>query len=146
MSVNQLAALGKKKVPVSRVVGGDKVPPKVPTLAEVEKLKFRRVSKREMAAKNRSLYKASEKDEAERERQEAEKYKTRKEKIGTCECKKKGDILLVTSYTSQYNPRTSPIIYGPGSRNQFFMVEEQECYCDACGRTYKPEVVKKAHK
>ena len=141
MSANQRAILVKKKLPTSRVGGGGKVP----QLLEVQKPDSRRVSKREMLV-FKSLQKSLEESEAERKKQRAEKYKTRKEKIGTCECKKQGDILLVTSYTSEYNPRSGPFLYGRGSREQFRMVQRQECYCDACGAIYKAEVVKKAHR
>lgn len=142
MSANQRAILVKKKLPASRVGGGGKIP----KLSEVlEKLDFRRVSKRKMQGLNKSLQKSLEESEAERKRQRADKYKTRKEKIGTCVCKKRGYILLVTSYTSEYNPRSGPFLYGPGSRDQFRMVKHQDCYCEACGLLYNPDIVRKGH-
>lgn len=65
----------------------------------------------------------------------------KKEDIGTCSCK--GKIILLTTYTSQYNPMAGPLIIGPGSQGQFRRVEDKECYCENCGTVYNPEIVKK---
>ena len=107
----------------------------------IPKLKFRKVSKIEMEARNKRFSESFRRQEDEEERREAERWKPKKETIGTCRCK--GKIVLVTTYTSNYNPMSGPIIIGPGSRGQFSRVEHQECFCENCASLYKAEVVKK---
>lgn len=81
----------------------------------------------------------------ERENEKAQKYKTNRENIGVCCCKSGGNIVLVTSYTCEYDPKAGPLIIGPGSKDQFRMVKHQDCYCEACGLLYNPDIVRKGH-
>jgi hypothetical protein len=78
-------------------------------------------------------------------KKEADRYKPKKEEIGRCNCGQ-GDIVLLTTYTSEFNPMSGPLIIGPGSRQQFRRVGHQECFCTACGAFFNPEIVRKNRK
>lgn len=105
-------------------------------LDKVPELKFKKLSKREVASL-KTLPKLKEN----REEEEEARWKPKKESIGTCLCK--GDIVLCITYTSEFDPKSGPLIIGPGSRGQFKRLRHQECFCESCGILYKPEIVKK---
>ena len=117
------------------------MPGKVPKFSEVKQLKFRAISKKEMDSMSKRFAENLRKEEEERKKKEVERWKPKKEQIGFCLCR--GPIVLLTSYTSEFNPTSGPIIIGPGSRDQFRRVEHQKCFCAGCGLHYEAEVVKK---
>ena len=56
-------------------------------------------------------------------------YKPREGKCRVC-----GGVVTET-YSKQYDPRSGPMIYGPGSRNQYNWTSSG-LYCQDCGLSY----------
>jgi hypothetical protein len=114
---------------------------KIGALPSEKQLRLKKIPKAKWEAMNRDLIKASKEREEEERRLESERWKPKMETRGTCSCG--GTIILLTTYTSEYNPMTGPLIVGPGSRGQFSRVEEKECFCEDCGLLYNSRIVPK---
>ncbi len=113
---------------------------KVPKLAEIKPLKFKKIPKRKMARIEKILLEGIKESAAEKERQEKERYNPKKETEGTCHCG--GDIVLLTTYPYEYTPGLGPD-FGPASAGRSRRVAHKECYCEECGALYKADLVNK---
>ncbi|MEK7642405.1 MAG: hypothetical protein AAB392_01280, partial [Patescibacteria group bacterium] len=89
----------------------------VPRLADVKPLTFKPFSRKKLDEMTKNINESLRKQREEEERREAERWRPKKKQIGTCHCK--GKIILVTTYDSEYDPMSGPLIIGPGSRGQF---------------------------
>lgn len=114
---------------------------KTSTFSEIKPLVFSRMSKAKMKEIGKRVSESLRHIEGAERLEEAEKWKPKTQQIGECLCG--GVIVVLTIYTSEYNPKTGSIIIGPASREQFRRVERSSCFCEECGIVYNPGVVQK---